>query len=107
MKKYGKTIKYAAFSLAALLVALGAVWAVKGDIFGFVSKNAPGREEFEYETEDKILEDLLNEGDVSATLQNEYEVYLSSLPVSEGETADTFLRCCSGGRQVFQECSGP
>ena len=53
MKKYGNAIKYTAFCLAAVLVALGAAWAVKGDIFGFVSKDAPAREEFEYETEDK------------------------------------------------------
>ena len=77
MKKYGNVIKYAAFSLAALLLALAAVWAVNGDILGFVSKNAAARDEFEYETDDKILEDLLNEGDVSAIQQNEYEIYIS------------------------------
>lgn len=91
MKKYGNAIKYTAFCLAALLLAFGAVWAVNGGIFGFVSKDAPAREEFEYETEDKILEDLLNEGDVSAIQQNEYEKYISALPVSGEETADVFI----------------
>ena len=91
MKKYGKTIKYISFSLAAVLVALGAAWAVNGGIFGFVSKDAPARDEFEYETEDKILEDLLNEGDVSAIEQNEYDLYISSLPEASGEVTDTYI----------------
>lgn len=91
MKKYGNVIKYAAFSLAALLLTLAAVWAVNGDILGFVSKNAVARDEFEYETDDKILEDLLNEGDVSAIQQNEYEIYISSLPEFEGEAVSAFV----------------
>ena len=91
MKKYGNAIKYAVFSVAALLVALIAVWAVNEGALGFVSKNTPARDEFEYETDDKILEDLLNEGDVSAIEQNEYDVYISSLPEFEGDAVNTFV----------------
>lgn len=92
MKKHGQALIYTAFSVTALLIALVAVWAVKGGHIPFISADTPAREEFDYETDDKILQDLLDEGDVSATQQNEYDKYLSSLPEAEGEITDTYVR---------------
>ena len=91
MKKYGNAVKYTAFCAAAVLFALLAVWAINGGLLSFISKDTPLRDEFEYETDDKILEDLLNEGDVSAIERNEYDIYVSSLPDVSGEVTDTYV----------------
>lgn len=91
MKKHGQALLYTVFAVLAVLVSAAAIWAAKGGYIPFISALTPAREEFVYETDDKILQDLLDEGDVSAIEQNEYDKYLASLPLSEGETTDTYI----------------
>ncbi len=91
MKKYGQALIYTVFALLALLVSAAAIWAVKGEYIPFISALTPARDEFAYETDDKILQDLLDEGDVSAIEQNEYDKYLASLPALEGKVTDTYV----------------
>ena len=91
MKKHGQALLYAVFALTAVLLSVAAGWAAKNGYIPFISVLTPERDEFAYETDDKILQDLLDEGDVSATQQNEYDKYISSLPAFEGVLADTYV----------------
>ena len=84
-------IKYISFVLCALLLSAAAIVLVDKGYITFVSRDTPAREEFDYETDEKILEDLLNEGDVSAIEQNEYDKYIASLPVSAGTPAAEYI----------------
>jgi len=84
-------IKYISFVLCAAFLAVAAIVLVDKGYITFVSRDTPAREEFDYETDEKILEDLLNEGDVSAIEQNEYDKYVASLPEMWGEPASEYI----------------
>ncbi len=81
-KKYFVLMNYAVYALVLALAALLLVWAVNSGKLGFITKDTPERDEFKFETEQNIIDDLLNEGDVSAIAQNEYDKYIKSLPVA-------------------------
>ena len=91
MKKYTTAVKYTIICGCFAALAAVAVLLVDGGKIPFASKDTPAREEFDYATDEKILQDLLDEGDVSAIEQNEYEKYVSSLPAVVGERAYEYV----------------
>lgn len=91
MKNHVHVLKYIMFAALFSGTVLLTVWLVKSGTLSFVSEKTPEREEFDYETEEEILEDLLNEGDVSAVQQNEFDLFLESLPDLNGEPAAEYV----------------
>lgn len=91
MRKNGDILKYTAAAAAAVLLAVGIILLASGGYLPGATSDAAGRDEFAYQTDDKILEDLLKEGDESATVQSAYDKYLSSLPKLSGAASAEFV----------------
>lgn len=91
MNKRNGVLKYILIAACFSAFSAAAILAVDKGWITFVSADTPARDEFDYATDEKILEELLNEGDVSAIEQNEYDKYISSLPVANGTAVSEYI----------------